>query len=56
MRTRKLTAGLTMALLFALILFDQAQSGGIDRFDAPPLIAWGSGQAAGGAHCAALPR
>ena len=45
-----------MALVAALILFDQAQSAPLDRFGAPPLIAFGSGQAAGGAHCAALPR
>ncbi|MHA6325295.1 hypothetical protein [Roseivivax sp. CAU 1753] len=56
MRTRRLTAGLTLTLVAALILFDAARSAPLDRFKAPPLIALGSGQAAGGAHCAALPR
>ncbi|QFT62154.1 hypothetical protein [Roseivivax sp. THAF30] len=55
MRTRRLTAGLTVLFIAALLIFDQAQSEPVNRFQQPATIALGSGQAAGGAHCAALP-
>jgi hypothetical protein len=35
--------------------FDIAASKPLNPFTAPPLLALGSGQAAGGAHCAAVP-
>lgn len=53
--TRKLTATLALALLAGVVLLDLAQSAPLDPFKAPPLLALGSGLAAGGAHCAALP-
>ncbi|SFP77747.1 hypothetical protein [Tranquillimonas alkanivorans] len=55
MATRKLTAALTLALLAGLIALDLAQSAPLNPYQAPTLIALGSGQSAGGAHCAALP-
>lgn len=54
MATRRLTGALALVLLAGLIAADLAQSPP-DPFAAPPLLAWGSGQAAGGAHCAAAP-
>jgi hypothetical protein len=46
-------------LVFALgglaLSFDIAASKPLNPFAAPPLLALGSGQAAGGAHCAAVP-
>ncbi|MCE0505100.1 MULTISPECIES: hypothetical protein [unclassified Roseivivax] len=56
MRTRKLTAGLTLAFVLGLLILDQAQSGPVNRFQQPAAIAWGSNESAGGAHCAALPQ
>ena len=53
--TRRVTAAATMALLAALIGFDLAGSAAPNPYQAPPLLALGSGQAAGGAHCSALP-
>ncbi|MFY0691047.1 MAG: hypothetical protein JXR14_03900 [Paracoccaceae bacterium] len=53
--TRRLTAGGALALLLALTAFDAATSE-LNPFKAPPVFALGSGQAAGTAHCAALPR
>ncbi len=35
--------------------FDIAASRPLNPFAAPPLLALGSGEAAGGAHCAAVP-
>lgn len=55
MVTRRLTATLAMALVAGVILIDLGQSAPLDPFKAPPPIALGSGLAAGGAHCAALP-
>lgn len=54
-QTRRLTALLVVLLMIGLITLDQAQSRPLNPFAAPPLLALGSGQAAGGAHCAALP-
>lgn len=46
-------------LVFALgglaLGFDIAASKPLNPFTAPPLLALGSGQTAGGAHCAAVP-
>ena len=55
MLTRRWTATATLALIAAIVLVDLATSAPLDPFRAPPAIALGSGQAAGGAHCAALP-
>jgi hypothetical protein len=49
-------SGLAMAaMVLGLIAFDLAASDRPNPFKAPPLLALGSGQAAGGAHCAAPP-
>lgn len=55
MRTRRLTAFIALALLAGLLALDQAVSAPLNPYQAPPLIAFGSGLASGGAHCAALP-
>lgn len=52
--TRAVTAFVALALLGGLLAFDAATSD-LNPYQAPPLIALGSGSAAGGAHCAALP-
>lgn len=52
--TRQHIAALTLLALLALTGFDLATAQ-MDPFDAPAAIAFGSGQSAGGAHCAALP-
>jgi len=41
--------------LLGLIALDQAQSDPLNPYTAPPLLALGSGLAASGGHCAALP-
>ncbi|SLN69719.1 hypothetical protein ROJ8625_03630 [Roseivivax jejudonensis] len=56
MTTRALIAGLALAGLATMTLADLAATGGPDIYRQPPLIALGSGAAAGGAHCAALPQ
>ncbi len=53
--TRRSIAALALAGLAALTVADLAASGAPDIYAQPPLIALGSGQTAGGAHCAALP-
>ncbi|SER70593.1 hypothetical protein SAMN04490244_102219 [Tranquillimonas rosea] len=53
--TRKLCALATCVLFAALLAFDLSASEPPNPYQAPPLVALGSGQAAGGAHCAALP-
>lgn len=48
--------GIAAAILLAagaFLAFDFATSEAINPFAAPPPLAFGSGQAAGGAHCAA---
>lgn len=53
--TRRVTM-LAVALMVAgLIAFDLSASAAPNPFRAPPLLALGSGQAATGAYCAALP-
>jgi hypothetical protein len=47
------TAALVLAAAAAFLAFDLATSEPINPFAAPPPLAFGSGQAAGGAHCAA---
>ena len=53
--TRRVTMLAVVLLIGGLILFDLRVSADPNPFHAPPLLALGSGQAAGGAHCAALP-
>ena len=53
--TRRMTMLAVMAMIGGLILFDLSVSATPNPFRAPPLLALGSGQAAGAAHCAALP-
>lgn len=53
--TRRATMLAVAAMVGALILFDLSASATPNPFRAPPLLALGSGLAAGGAHCAALP-
>jgi len=56
MMTRK-TIVAVLALLAATGLWlDAAGSKPLNPFKAPPLFALGSGQSAGGAHCAAAPK
>lgn len=55
MRTRRLTACAALAFLGALLVLDQAVSEPLNPYQAPPIIAYGSGVASAGAHCAALP-
>lgn len=52
--TRKLTLGLALMLLAGLALFDLATAT-LNPYAAPAAFALGSGQAATGAHCAAMP-
>ena len=53
--TRRATASGVMALLAALLALDVVTSAPLDPFAAPALLALGSGEAASGALCAALP-
>lgn len=53
--TRRTTAPLAIALLGLLILFDQATSD-LNPYRAPPMLALGSGTAAVGGFCGALPQ
>ncbi|MFC3057685.1 hypothetical protein [Paenirhodobacter populi] len=53
--TRRFTAGLCMALVALLILFDQAETP-LNPYHAPPAFAFGSGQVVTGGFCAALPQ
>lgn len=52
--TRKVTTGVTGALLFLLLVFDLATAE-LNPFNAPPAVALGSGVAGGGAFCGELP-
>jgi hypothetical protein len=54
--TRKLTAGLALGLIALVVAVDLGSGAVPNPYRAPPLVALGSGLAAGGAHCAALPR
>ena len=53
--TRRLTMFAVAVMIGGLIALDLAASAPPNPFKAPPLLALGSGQASGGAHCAALP-
>jgi hypothetical protein len=53
--TRRVTMVAVAAMVTALIALDLAASAPPNPFKAPPVFALGSGQASGGAHCAALP-
>jgi hypothetical protein len=53
--TRRVSAALVLALIGGLLALDAAGSEPLNPYRAPPLLALGSGEAAGGAHCAALP-
>lgn len=53
--TRRAIALTALVLIAALVGWDLSSSAPLNRFDAPPMIALGSGTAAGGAHCASLP-
>lgn len=53
--TRRLTAAALLVLILAILALDMTTSTPLDPFRAPPALALGSGQASGGAHCAALP-
>lgn len=55
MKTRRSIAMLAVAFVTAVIALDLMQSQTPNPFAAPPVLAFGSGQAAGGAHCSALP-
>lgn len=55
MRSRRLTALGAIGLIGAMVFWDLAISAPLDPFDAPPAVALGSGVAASGAHCSALP-
>jgi len=48
---RSLVALATIGLLVLLAGADLRATGGIDPFDAPPPVAFGSGAAPSGAHC-----
>lgn len=41
--------------VLGLLTLDHAQSAPLNPYNAPPMLALGSGLAAGGAHCAAPP-
>jgi hypothetical protein len=53
--TRRVTMLAAAVMIGGLVLFDLSVSATPNPFHAPPLLALGSGLAAGGAHCAALP-
>jgi hypothetical protein len=55
MSARATIAAVVLAALTAGIGLDLAASEPLNPYRAPPLIALGSGQAAGGAHCTAVP-
>ncbi len=52
--TRRMTAGLTLALIALVILMD-ISTADLNRFDAPSAFALGSGMQGGGAFCGELP-
>lgn len=53
--TRRLTAAALLIFILAVLALDMATSAPLDPFGAPPILALGSGQASGAAHCASLP-
>lgn len=48
-------AAIVLSLLAGGVGLDLAASEPLNPFRSPPLLALGSGQVAGGAHCAAVP-
>ncbi len=52
--TRRPVAMAVMALLAGMLGLDLATSAPLNPYQAPPLLALGSGMAASGAHCAAV--
>jgi hypothetical protein len=48
-------AALVLSLLVVGVGLDLAASEPLNPFRSPPLLALGSGQVAGGAHCTAVP-
>jgi hypothetical protein len=52
---RGVVAGIVLAAIGALVAYDLVASEPIDYFRAPAPVAFGSGAAAAGAHCAAPP-
>jgi hypothetical protein len=52
--TRRMVAGLVLLMGMGLVALDLGASERLNPYRAPPLLALGSGQAAGGAHCAAF--
>lgn len=53
--TRKPVALAVVLAIAATVAADLSRSAPLNPYQAPPLFALGSGQAASGAHCAALP-
>lgn len=53
--TRRFTAGAALLLLAALLAFDHATSD-LNPYKAPPVLALGSGVAATGGFCGAMPQ
>ncbi|NNU80289.1 hypothetical protein HMH01_07530 [Halovulum dunhuangense] len=53
--SRRPVALLVLAGLIAVIALDLGASEPLNPYQAPPLLALGSGLAAGGAHCSAPP-
>ncbi|MEX5728529.1 hypothetical protein Ga0609869_001882 [Rhodovulum iodosum] len=53
--TRRPVVIVLLIVVAGLLAVDLAGSAPLDPYGAPPLLALGSGQAATGAHCAALP-
>lgn len=53
--TRRFIGTTTLMMLGAMIAADLATSRPLDPFKAPPMLAFGSGAPASGAHCASLP-
>ena len=54
--TRAPVAFVVVALILAVVVWDLRDSTVLNPFQAPPVLALGSGQAASGAHCAAPPK
>lgn len=48
---RPVIGTLALGFILVLLMVDNAESTPINPFNAPPLIAAGSGQAPSGAHC-----
>lgn len=53
--TRRITATLALAMIAGILTLDLAESEPLNPYQAPPLLALGSGMASSGAHCAAPP-